>query len=67
MTDPCPECDGTGTVIIELYHRQSFNLDIGYIEERRETCPECGGSGVKNEYQIPHGADYRRTFSHLAG
>ncbi len=68
MTDPCPDCDGTGTVIIELYHRQSFNIDSGYIEERRETCPECGGSGVENQYQIPRGADYRRLISpHLAG
>jgi len=71
MSAPCPNCDGTGTVIIELYHRQSFNIDSGYIEERREICPECGGSGferqdetqIYQQYQIPHGADHRRFFS----
>ena len=46
---PCPDCSGTGTVLIELFHRQSFNIDSGYIEERVETCPDCSGTGEIEE------------------
>ena len=46
---PCPECSGTGTVLIELYHRQSFNIDSGYIGERVETYPDCSGTGKTQE------------------
>ena len=42
---PCPECSGTGTVLIELYHRQSFDRDSGYIETRSEDCERCEGEG----------------------
>ena len=42
---PCPECSGTGTVLIELYHRQSFDRDSGYIETRTEDCERCEGEG----------------------
>ena len=41
----CAECGGTGTILIELYHRQGFNRDSGYIEERVEVCHDCLGSG----------------------
>tara|TARA_R110000764_G_scaffold132423_1_gene220234 strand:- start:656 stop:853 length:198 start_codon:yes stop_codon:yes gene_type:complete len=43
----CQECGGTGTILIELYHRQSFDVDSGYIEERVETCTDCLGSGER--------------------
>jgi hypothetical protein len=38
---------GTRTILIELYHRQSFDVDSGYIEERVETCTDCLGSGER--------------------
>tara|TARA_R110000765_G_scaffold20047_4_gene52310 strand:+ start:147 stop:335 length:189 start_codon:yes stop_codon:yes gene_type:complete len=41
----CAECGGTGTLLIELYHRQGFDRDSGYIQERVEVCDDCGGSG----------------------
>ena len=41
MTNPstdalrvCTECGGTGTLLIELYHRQGFDRDTGYIQKR---------------------------------
>ena len=43
----CQECGGEGTLLIELYHRQSFDVDSGYIEERVETCVDCLGSGER--------------------
>tara|TARA_R110000824_G_scaffold270304_1_gene458733 strand:+ start:126 stop:341 length:216 start_codon:yes stop_codon:yes gene_type:complete len=45
----CAECGGTGTILIELYHRQSFNVDSGYIEERVEVCHDCQGSGEREQ------------------
>ena len=43
----CAKCGGEGTLKIELYHRQSFDVDSGYIEERVETCTDCLGSGER--------------------
>ena len=43
----CQECGGTGTILIELYHRQCFNVDSGYIEERVESCSDCDGHGER--------------------
>ena len=43
----CQECGGTGTILIALYHRQCFDVDSGYIEERVETCTDCLGSGER--------------------
>ena len=45
----CAKCGGEGTLKIELYHRQSFDVDSGYIEERVETCPDCSGTGKIKE------------------
>ena len=41
--EPCDECGATGWVLIELFHRQSFSVDSGYIEERPEVCQKCRG------------------------
>jgi len=41
----CKACGGTGTLLIELYHRQGFDRDTGYIQERVEVCEDCNGSG----------------------
>ena len=41
----CKACGGTGTLLIELYHRQGFDRDTGYIQERVEVCEDCDGSG----------------------
>jgi hypothetical protein len=46
----CTECGGTGTLLIELYHRQGFDRDSGYIQERVEVCDACDGSG-----EVPDG------------
>lgn len=35
----CPTCGGTGQI----------NLDIQYLPDMQETCPECGGRRYKNE------------------
>jgi DnaJ-class molecular chaperone len=41
----CRSCGGTGTIIVPIYHRQSFNIGRGYIDERCDTCDSCDGSG----------------------
>jgi len=43
--EPCDECGATGWVLIELFHRMSFSVDSGYIEERPEVCQKCRGEG----------------------
>jgi len=41
----CPDCED-GWVEREIYHKQSFNLDTGYIEViRSRECETCGGTG----------------------
>lgn len=42
--DPCPECNH-GTIEVEIYHRQSFDRDSGYIQTRSEDCEHCDGTG----------------------
>ena len=43
--EPCDECGATGWILIEIFHRQSFSQDGGYIEERPELCEKCRGEG----------------------
>ena len=43
--EPCDECGATGWILIDVFHRQSFSLDGGYIEERPELCENCRGEG----------------------
>jgi len=45
----CAECGGTGTILIELYHRMGFNRNSGYVEERVEVCSDCLGSGEREQ------------------
>ena len=42
--DPCPECND-GTIEVEIYHRQSFDRDSGYIQTRSDDCEHCDGTG----------------------
>jgi DnaJ-class molecular chaperone len=41
----CPECNGDGYITYEVARRQSFDRDIGYLEDVSETCPLCLGDG----------------------
>ena len=42
--EDCSDCD-RGKVEVQLYHRQSFDQDSGYIETRTEDCERCEGEG----------------------
>ena len=42
--EDCPDCN-EGRVEVQLYHRQSFDRDSGYIETRTEDCERCEGMG----------------------
>jgi len=43
----CPECDGDGLVVVEIYRPQSFNRDVGFIDcEDPRQCERCAGEGV---------------------
>lgn len=42
----CPTCDGHGEVTV-AYERADWN-NGGYIEDKIEACPDCGGSGSAN-------------------
>ena len=44
-TKPCPECQGSGTMLFERVYRQSSSRDVGFIEEYEDECTNCGGSG----------------------
>lgn len=45
MYKPCPTCDGEGAYYQEVYRRQGFNRDVGYIDEEWTECEDCGGTG----------------------
>ncbi len=42
----CPTCDGYGEITAS-YERIDWS-NGGYIEDKIETCPDCGGSGSAN-------------------
>ena len=44
-TKPCPECQGSGTVVYERPVRASSSVDSGFIEEYEDDCENCGGYG----------------------
>jgi hypothetical protein len=56
----CPDCED-GWVEREIYHKQSFNLDTGYIEViRSRECETCGGTGeIENDDDILQEIDDR--------
>ena len=45
IMDACSECQGAGTVEVEVPRPQSFSRDIGEIDIEEETCETCAGSG----------------------
>ena len=50
MTNICSECEGDG--VVEVYKRQSFSRDVGYIDTK--TCTQCNGSGFDNDFDSLH-------------
>ncbi len=42
----CPECQGAGTVEVDHYHRQSFDVPYGDIYTTTEECDNCSGEGT---------------------
>lgn len=42
----CPECAGEGVIEVEIYVRQSFTVDVGFIDTEMHTCELCSGDGV---------------------
>ena len=50
MTNICPQCLGDG--VLEVYRRQSFTRDVGYIDTT--TCTRCNGSGFDNDFDPLH-------------
>ena len=45
VMDACSECQGTGTVEVEVAKPQSFSRDIGEIDVEEKTCETCNGGG----------------------
>ena len=45
IMDACSECQGAGTVEVEVPRPQSFSRDVGEIDIEEETCDACGGGG----------------------
>ena len=45
IMEACSECQGAGTVEVEIPRPQSFSRDIGEIDIEEETCETCAGSG----------------------
>ena len=47
----CPECGGRGEIEVDIYRRQGFTRDIGYIDTEWQTCDVCDGDGeIEYEY-----------------
>jgi DnaJ-class molecular chaperone len=47
LSEICPECDGDGLVVVEIYRPQSFDRDVGFIDcEDPRPCERCAGEGV---------------------
>ena len=47
VMEACSECQGAGTVEVEVPRPQSFSRDIGEIDIKEETCDACGGGEVE--------------------
>lgn len=45
IMEACSECQGAGTVEVEVPRPQSLSRDIGEIDIEEETCETCAGSG----------------------
>lgn len=45
----CEECEGSGVITSDVARPQSFNRDIGVIDEVAVTCEECFGTGRNDE------------------
>ena len=58
MSEFCKECDGWGTIEVEVPRLHNFDRDVGYLDVGKIECPECRGSG-KEECED----DERRLFS----
>ena len=41
----CDDCDGSGSVELEVYQRHGFNRDVGSIDTVWTDCEKCSGSG----------------------
>ena len=45
MSEFCKECDGWGTIEVEVPRLHNFDRDVGYLDVGKIECPECGGTG----------------------
>ena len=52
MTDFCKECDGWGTIEVEVPRPHNVNRDVGFIDVDKIECPECGGTGEKEQEDV---------------
>ena len=48
----CKECDGWGTIEVEVPRPHNFNRDVGVIDVDKIECPECGGTGEKEQEDV---------------
>ncbi len=44
-SDICHECEGDGTIEVDVPRPHGFGRDIGCIDSKRVKCPVCGGDG----------------------
>lgn len=42
----CPDCDGDGVVVVEIYRKKSFERDVGLIDCEPQPCERCSGEGA---------------------
>jgi RecJ-like exonuclease len=48
----CPACDGDGFYYVDDPKPQGYNRDVGYLEEKKQTCDICKGTGVKENNSV---------------
>ena len=52
MSEFCKECDGWGTIEVEVPLPHNVNRDVGFIDVDKIECPECEGTGEKEQEDV---------------
>ncbi len=42
----CEDCDGWGTIEVEVPRPHTIDRDVGYMDVDKIECPECKGTGL---------------------
>ncbi len=52
MSEFCKACDGWGLIEVDNPRPHNFNRDVGVIDVGMIECPECEGTGEKEQEDV---------------